>query len=68
MTNCKSVTTPLSPARSTFKETCAEPVVCINRNREAIGALLYISNGTRNDVAAAVGILARKFEIPNQAD
>ena len=68
MADCKPVSTPLSPERHKHQGHGMNRDPSIGRYREAIGALLYISTRTRPDIAAAVGILARKCEDPNQAD
>ena len=65
MTTCESLSTPLSLVRSTIEEPCAESGAGINRCREAITALLYISTRTRPDIAAAVGILTHKCKTLN---
>lgn len=68
METCKPTPTPLTTSTVTKNENGLFDGGNVNRYREAIGALLYISTRTRPDIAASVGILARKFQAPTNAD
>lgn len=69
MMDCNPLTTPLDPSinftRDMGPQTAAERAEMARiPYREAIGSLMYLANGTRPDIAAAVGILARFMSDP----
>ena len=59
MLECKPAIIPLAVASKTAKGRSSESQQGLERYREAMGALLYISTRTHPDIAAVVGILLR---------
>lgn len=71
MNDCKPVTTPSDPSIRLNKE--MEPrtseEICEMKKvpyREAVGSLLYASQGTRPDISFAVGCVSRYMENPGR--
>ena len=69
MLDSNPLSTPLDPSinftRDMGPQTAKERAEMANvPYREAIGSLMYLANGTRPDIAAAVGILARFMSNP----
>lgn len=67
MKNAKGASTSLEPDYFSFKD---EVFLKSNQQqyREEVGKLLYLSTVSRPDFSAAVGILCRKTNLPNQYD
>jgi hypothetical protein len=74
LTDAKPVTSPfdsgqMSKLRSKEPATADESINLIKvPYRELIGGLLFVATRTRSDVAAAVGILARRVADPREID
>ena len=69
MSDCKPTSTPgPDHSKGTNTQGASDQSSGSERFREAIGALLFISTRTRPDIAAAVGILARKRQSPTRED
>lgn len=65
MTNCKPTPTPI--IKQSINDT--EPDVDINfPYRQAVGALTYLTVGTRPDIAYAVSVASRNLEKPSTTD
>lgn len=64
MQDCTPTTTPL-PEKSKENDK-SEPFQDINLYQQLVGALIYLSNATRPDIAYTVGDLARSMQKPTQ--
>jgi hypothetical protein len=65
MADCSAISTP-AERKPLAKSTTADPEMVNTPYREAVGALLYASNGTRPDIQAAVSRLCRFTECPTR--
>lgn len=69
MSNCKPVITPIDPNVSLCKTTEPQPPEVVETMRNvpylsAVGSLMYLSQGTRPDIAYAVGVLSQFMTNP----